>query len=379
LPTGWLHWLMTNSRTQAWAGWIATLLAPILFGLGWWLWKRLERFYCAQQAPATEGETAEDTRTEQAHEGLRDLPLAMGVDQESEEELQAELAEEQAGEATLPMQAVWRKQRLENGSSEVGQYVLQGNWVRGWEWKSLGWIEWAAGYCLNDRENDEAQFLLGPKSPNWSGRWKIAVIATAVAFAAMLPGIGPLNLIAVVAFAVSIGFGVPLLGGVWPATNAGRISGKFSPIFGCYPLSYWSAGWTMYKLNGVRIVAWGPLGMLIGILGARRAHLDLGEGCWLAARGILLLLALMPILLAGKFSKGTNDTVNLRLTTIPAIGVVIVVFTAEIILGAMAMTIGGVGAPCLAIVAAAAVAWGGWALYGAYYERGRVDLLRESQ
>jgi hypothetical protein len=243
----------------------------------------------------------------------------------------------------------------------------------------LGWIEWAVGHCLNERENSEAQFLLGQKDPNWSGRWKIAVIATAVGFAGTLLGIGTSNLVAALAFAVSIGFGVPLLGGAWPATYQGRISGKLSPIFGCYPLSYWSAGWTMYKLNAVRIVAWVPLGMLIGILGARSARMNLGEGCWVATRGILLFLAVMPILLAGKFSKGTNDTVNLQLTTIPAIVMVIVVLTVEIILGAMAMMVDGVGVPCAAIAGVAAVAWGAWALYGAYYERGGVDLLRERQ
>jgi len=381
LPTGWLHWLMVNSATRAWAGWVAVMLVPALGELGWWLWKRLGEVYCALQAPVYE---AEDTGTkgtvaEGAGEGLRDLPATLIAEERSEEELLEELAEEELGGATLPMGAAWRKQRLENWSGEVGQYVLQGDWAQGWEWKSLGWIEWAGRLCLNSRENGEAQFLLGPQAPRWSGRWKIAVIATAVAFAATLPGNSSLNVVAALAFAVSIGFGVPLLGGAWPATNPGRISGKFSPIFGCYPLSYWTASWTVYKLNAVRIVAWVPLGMLIGILGARSAHMDLGAGCWLAGRGILLLLALMPVLLAGKFSKGSNDTVNLRLATIPLIGVVIVVLTVEIILGSMAMMMEGVAVPCVAIAGTAAIAWGAWALYGVYYERGRVDLLRERQ
>jgi hypothetical protein len=374
LPTGWVHWLMMNRATKGWAAGICVALVPMAGALSWWLWKRLEQVYCILQQPVHE---AADTATAPVTNKPNETPLDLPRANPEEEKLEAELAEELEGEATLPMQAAWRKQRLANLSGDVVQYVLEGSWIQGWDWKALGWIEWMAGWCLNSREKEEAQFLLGPRVPKWSGRWKIAVIATAVAFAAMLPGIGPSNLVAVLAFAVSIGAGLPLLGGQWPATSHGRISGKFSPIFSCYPLSYWTAGWTMWKLNAVRILAWIPLGMMLGILGARSGHMDLAQGCWLVGRGILLLLGLMPILLAGKFSKGTNDTVNLRWSTIPVIGIAMVVLIVEVIFGSAAMMAGGEAAPCGAIAAVAATASGAWALYGVYYERGRADLLRD--
>jgi hypothetical protein len=102
------------------------------------------------------------------------------------------------------------------------------------------------------------------------------------------------------------------------------------------------------------------------------------KGFLLVGRGILLLLAMIPILIAGKFSKVTNDTVSLRLRTLPVIGVFILVLVAVLTLGALAML-----APdrlaYLSVVALGGVAWGTWAMYGWYYERGQVDLLRVKQ
>lgn len=367
LPTGWVHLLLSAKIGEEWAevGMVAAAMG--LGALGWWMWRELGAFYCQVQTPVViESEDAPGVE-EPVRPEVKMETLIEGTEEDEEEE-----------EAALPIQATWRKQRLDNLSVRAGQYVAQENWIEGWNWNALGPIERAAGWCLNTREKSEAQFLLGPKAPNWSGRWKIAVIATAAAFAAVLPGIVQLNMLAAVGLGVAIGSGLPILGGLWPATNQGRISGKFSPTFGCYPLSYWTAGWTMYKLNGVRTVAWLPLGLMIGILGARSSHVPLGEGCWVTARAILLFQAVMPLLVAGKFSKVTNDTVSLRLRTLPVIGAALVVLGVVITLGTMAMF--APGALALAFLAGvAATTWGAWWLYGVYYERGRVDLLREQR
>ena len=69
----------------------------------------------------------------------------------------------------------------------------------------------------------------------------------------------------------------------------------------------------MFKLNAVRTAAWVPLGLLLGALNARSTQPSLEQGCWTSTKAVLLFLMVMPILLAGKFSKVANDTSNLRL------------------------------------------------------------------
>jgi hypothetical protein len=231
---------------------------------------------------------------------------------------------------------------------------------------------------LKKKEKLEAEFWLGSRAPGWSARWRIALIATAVGFALTLPDMMLLNWAAGLAFAVSIGMGMPVIGGVWPATDMGRISGKLSPIFGCYPVSYWRAGWVMFKVNVVRIAAWVPLGLMMGLLGARTVHVGLAEGCWIVARGLIVLVAVMPLFLLGKFSKCTNDSSYLHWRVSPLLVVTVVVFCIE----AMAVVLVIVAPAEVAgwsILAMCAVAWLGWWGYGRFYERGKMDLVRERQ
>ena len=310
LPTGWLHVLMAGGRAQRWEAHVILVGLPLVGLLFATLYNRLQVVYCKDETtvPRQEGQAADF------------VGRASGTELSPEEaELQEEL--ESAEEApAFPIQATWQKQRLANWGAQAAEYIWRRDWMRLWDWQQLPPIERAAGWCLNQREKGEAQFLLGPKPPAWSEKWKIAVIATAVAFAVMLSGLEKLYFLAVLASAVAVALGLPLLGGNWPVTNQGSISGKLSPIFGCYPLCYWSAGWTMFKLNAVRTAAWVPLGLLLGVLNAKSMQASPAQGCWVVARCILLFLMVMPILLAGKFSKVTNDTLNLRLRLVPFVG-----------------------------------------------------------
>jgi hypothetical protein len=375
LPTGWLHLLITNARAKEWSG-SAALCATLALGvLCWQLLRRLETIYCRGEAPLEERPPMNEEPTTEEH--AQDAMDRFATEQaRSDEEETDEMAMEFAGEAVLPIQAVWQKQRFENWGSEAGEVVRQGNWLNGWNWSGMLPIERVAGWCLNAREKAEAQFLLGPRMPSWSNRWRTSAIATAVGVATVAAGIWEFNMVSALAFAVSAGSGVPLLGGEWPATNQGRISGKFSPIYGCYPLSYWTAGWIMFKVNAVRTAAWLPLGLMIGVLNAKIAHTTVVDSCWLVARAVLLFLGLMPILLAGKFSKVTNDTLNLRLRTIPVLGLFLIVIFAVVSFGAGVVMASGWW-PMAFLAGVAVVSWAAWAGYGWYYDHGQADLLRE--
>ena len=132
----------------------------------------------------------------------------------------------------------------------------------------------------------------------------------------------------------------------------------------------------MFKASAVRTAAWVPLGLTMGVLNARTAHTTIGASCWLVARVVLLFLASLPILLAGKVSKVTNDTLNMRLKTIPALGLFLVVIFAVVTLGAGVFMASGWW-PVIFLAGVGLVSWLSWAAYGWYYERGQVDLLRE--
>lgn len=369
LPTGWLHLFMTDPRAQKWRAWVVLGALGSLSALFVWLWNRLQLLYCKEEGAVREQQELAAERAEQTEDKESSL---------HETELQEEL-ELPVRTAALPMQAAWRKQTLTNWGEKATEYIWQRDWLRLWNWEELPPVERLAGWCLNQREKGEAQFLLGPKPPAWSERWKAAVISTAVAFAVMMFGLERIYFLAVLSTAVAVAVGLPVLGGNWPATNQGRISGKLSPIFGCYPLSYWKAGWTMFKLNAVRTAAWVPLGLLLGALNARSTQASLGQGCWTSTKAVLLFLMVMPILLAGKFSKVTNDTSNLRLRLLPFVAGIIFIVIALTVLALIALLVvpGLWALPVLAAIGL--VSWGSWAAYGWYYDRAQVDLLRERQ
>jgi len=101
----------------------------------------------------------------------------------------------------------------------------------------------------------------------------------------------------------------------------------------------------------------------------------------MAARIIVLFLMLSPILLAGKFSKGTNDTSNLRLRLLPLLGGFIVILLILSILCGITLlpeSAGLIGS-LAAIVGTGLVSFGTWAAYGYYYNRAQVDLLRDQR
>jgi len=376
LPTGWLNLLLTEGHPPSWTAWVILAAIPILAALVWQLWFHEQRLYCLHEVPPVgAGQAAEET------------PVPAQVAEVREEEAEGVEAEEEdldvtetPREAALPIQAVWQKQKLANWGAQITEYVWQRQWLQPWDWQKMPPLERAAGWFLNPREKGEAQFLFGSKQPAWSERWKVAVIATAVAFAVILLGVPQLRFVAVLAAAVAVAVGLPILGGNWPASHQGRMSGKFSPIFGCYPLSYWKAGWTMYKLNLARTLAWLPLGLLLGVLGAKAAAAPLPQGCWMAVKVILLFLMMMPILLAGKFSKGTNDTSNLRLRLLPLLcGFIVILLVLSVLIAVALIPESGSLLALASVAGVGIVSFGTWAAYGYYYDRAQVDLLREQR
>ena len=181
----------------------------------------------------------------------------------------------------------------------------------------------------------------------------------------------------VIGLLVSLGFGLPLLGGAWAATSPGWISGKVAPIYSVYPLRYGLASRVMAKVNLVRTLAWLPFVALLAILEAKLANKTIPETLWFAARAFLIWLSWMPVTIAGKFSKGSNDTTLNQWRQVLLIPLLITGLSGAALLWGMILIFDN---PEVLLVAFASIACsvGAWAAYGWWFNR-KVDLLRDRQ
>jgi hypothetical protein len=373
LPTGWVNLVLRSALpAEAKMG----VLGGVVLVLGAGVWFLAQRRSTAlvrehERSLAVEQEIQlmeVEAREEILSETWRDL---------EDPEDTAELEETAEAVQPLPIQATWQKQRIAAIGSEWGEEVRRGEWLRRWDWSQMPWLERAIGWWLTEEEKDTLRFLMGGKLPGWSNGWKNSVIAFAAGI--LLVAALPLGwkFIGVIGILVSMGMALPLAGGAWAATSPAWISGKISPLYSVYPLRYGLASRVMAKVNLMRTLAWVPLVVLLAIVDAKIENGSIAERLLLAARGVLLWLAWMPIAIAGKFSKGTNDTTLMRARQIVLVPLAILVVSGMVILWG---TILIVDSPWVLIGAAAAItaSIGIWAAYGWWYNR-QVDLLRDRQ
>jgi len=373
LPTGWMNWVVTN-RWPAESKIVALTAGVVVFGATAWM---LARRRCAKLA----GDFERSLSTEQEIDVTQSEPTGEGagaawkvLDEEMEdkgEELDAEVVQ------PLPLQATWQRQRIATIGSEWGQYVRGGEWLGEWDWRQMPWLERVVAWWLSKEEKETLRFLTGGRVPQWSNAWKNSVIALAVGVLLVVVVPSDWRILGVLAIFVSLGLGLPLLGGRWMAMDPGWISGKLSPLYGVYPLGYGRAGRVMAKVALVRTAAWLPLLVVVAVVNAVLQNVGIAGSMWQAARALMLWLSWLPITLLGKFSKGTNDTTNLRPSSVLLVPILIAAIVA------MAILWGGVlvaesGWALAAGAAAIAGSVGCWAAYGWWYNR-KVDLLRDRE
>ena len=372
LPTNGLRFLLINAKATGWRNVALAALLPILC---------LAIYLAVQELFRKMNKHAE-----MAEIGIQLLDLEQLVNGPAADAFDAQeiglresernsANEESGGLRDLPMQAAWQRQRLNRVEVDWADYIRGRHWLLGWDWTKASWLERVAGWTLNQQERSTAEFLLGGQAPNWSNRWRMAVIATACAFASLLWENELFSVVATLGAIVSIGAGLPLLGGVWPAMGLGVVSGKLAPIHSCYPLDYRSASWTMWKINTVRTLVWAPMGLLLGLLLGHNAKAPLTQSLWISARILLVYLAISPVMVTGKFSKNTNDSVSMNGSRIFLVVYAAFAVSALMGFGLLAVLSGGwYGA--LALMLTGGVSLSTWALYGWFYGRREVDLLR---
>ena len=363
LPAGWIApaIAMFHGRLTEWIA-LMTLISLAAAGV-WTLIIRFRARIVVQDALEATNDSAQLA-----------APQVMGVLGE-EEQLEKLLDEEEESESARP-QTEWQRLRLNLVGARIENRILSGNWRKPWDWSAEPWLERLASGWLNGKEKKVAEFLLGDGALHWNELWRASVIAAAVAGVLFAVGLGSTLTLGILAAGLSTMLGVPVIGGSWPATSPGRLSGKQSPLHACYPLEYRTACRVMWKVNLVRTAAWLPVGTMLGALVGFSFGTGAGLAAWLVLKGTLVYVAAIPSLSAGHFSKSTNDTSNLRLATLPLMGLAVLfglMFLAASIT-TMALSSAWV---LVSFGAALTISLGAWWLYGWYYEQGHVDLLRE--
>jgi len=365
LPAGWIGLAIPwfHGRTLEWILWfvLTALMAAGVWALLVQFRSRIVVEGGAQGARLPIRQTSSQTREATEEEHLQELLLH----EEGEEDFEPDRP-----------QTEWQKMRLQLAGSQSERYVLSGDWVAGRNWRTEAWLERLAAAWMTPEERKTAEFLLLDEDIRWSKLWRASAVAAAIAGTFFVLPVPYARAAGIFAAVLSAMLGVPVLGGSWPATGYVWLSGKLTPLHGCYPLKFKTACRAMWKVNLVRAAAWLPIGAFVGGIMSLGYGTGAGLGALMVLKGTLVYGAAVPLISAGHFSKSTNDTASLQLDKLPLLGLIVIVLLA-MATGAILTMAFSPGLGALSLGATALISLGAWWGYGRYYERGKVDLLRE--
>jgi hypothetical protein len=211
-----------------------------------------------------------------------------------------------------------------------------------WQADSMPPIERAVWRWLTDREQVVARFLMGDALPTWSRLWVTAVVVSAVATAVgfLLSGDGR-GLTLVIGTLVSAGIAVPLLGGVWLGLTPTHSGFGFVPLFAFYPIGFGEMIRTIMKANLIRWLAWLPVAIVnawVVIYCGLGNPRDSTMLMVMALKGLIIVMAVQPLLFMFRLSRGTNDSELRWSRGLLPLGIVIgaTVLTLGVSIGALA-------------------------------------------
>ena len=275
----------------------------------------------------------------------------------------------------------------DDGSAEPQDVTAQPANLEAWkgrllepaDWAHAGWMERLADRTFDRRERIVAEFMLGGRLGAWSKQWRISVLVTLAGVALLVVLHAAPAWVYILPAVAGAFLGAPLFGGFWRGFARARTSGYLVPIYAGYPASYAEISKVIWKSNAVRLLAWMLLGYLHIIALAMKFGKSLDFGIVVSTEIIMLLLALQPAMIAGRFSAGTNDTnslswrvaalITMSITLLAAFGVsVVFLFATESSLG-----------KCLGTLGMFASSAGAWWRYRLLFDRGRIDVLSKPQ
>jgi len=247
--------------------------------------------------------------------------------------------------------------------------------LKGADWTRLGWIERIVAGLLTDRQKVVAEFMLVDDLGTWSKKWRTAAIVTAMGVALTLatPSLPSWLFFLPMVFA---GFmSAPILGGSWPGFKGPTASGFVLPAYASFPIGYGEISRVMLKTNVIRALTWAPLAIIYAVALARRLGYSFGYGSAIGCDVVLILMALQPVIVAGHFSSGSNDTRQINWQTILFFGFALVLLITMLVATFMMFIVPTLLVQAIAIAVVFTMSLAGWAAYKLLLERGRIDLL----
>lgn len=236
-----------------------------------------------------------------------------------------------------------------------------------------GWVESVVTRALTTRQRVLVDFLQ-PQGLRTADGWKFALVALAAAQLLRLAGLDPAYIVMLTTIALT-GLTLHLIGVNWsgfadaPAFQAGI---GFSAFF---PVGFWETARTVLTVCSTRSLAALPLLLLATRLGFTAVPVPWGQTVGLALRGLVLILALQPVALAGSLSKNTNDTsTRWWLTLLLVVGLP----SGLLVAGGLGLGMFAAERPGVELLCAGgllALTLGPMALYGWAWDRGVFDLM----
>lgn len=135
----------------------------------------------------------------------------------------------------------------------------------------------------------------------------------------------------------------------------------------------------MFKANAIRIFVWAPL--LIAYATVLAARLGNGPryGLVNGILGVVLALALQPLMITAHFSAGTNDTRQTNLHTLAFFGLAIFLLIPTIA-GAIGLFVAdSILIKSVAVTSLLGCTMLAWVAYMRLFNRGRIDLLSRAR
>ena len=258
-----------------------------------------------------------------------------------------------------------------SASMETGQFMAPVNWTE------KGWVERLTAQLLRPADKVVVEFMLGDRLGVWTRRWRTAAMVSAGGIMAtvLLPKLPGGLFWPFVPMIIAALIAAPVLGGPWPGFGSRFCAGHWVPIHSAVPVGYWEISRVVFKVNGVRLATWLPLlfGYVLA-LGWRLTGKPLA-GVAMGAKAFGLIVAFQPAILLAHFSIGTSGAKGLKrvlFLLLAALCVLILIITVIAISAIIANFIPGP----ITTVAVAVTSVVCWALYGIFYTRGHVDVVR---
>jgi hypothetical protein len=247
--------------------------------------------------------------------------------------------------------------------------------LKGTDWTGLGWIERIVATWLTRRQKVVAEFMLAGDLGTWSKRWLTATIITGVGTALTLATPTLPSWIFFLPMVVAGLMTAPILGGSWGGFRGAFRFGLVLPFYASFPIGYGEISRVMLKTNLIRALTWAPLAIVYSAVLALRLGYSFEYGSVVGLDVVLILLALQPVMVAGHFSSGTNDTrqINWQIILFFSCALVFLIMMLVATFVVFIVPTFFVQAGAIAVIFTMSLA--GWASYKLLFERGRIDVL----